>query len=198
MAIHQPLHHKCHHPHHHPHHPHHHHHQYSGSNLNIALSSEGCWPIEKGSTEICVLLDLILRMIMVSVMLHNVWETNENATESKCYGNWKFPLTQAWGGWDIGIEREILCLNFPSGLRVGFAHLTSKLSSVPVSFEEVETSLNVEIYFHHSQLGVRGRWVSKQGKSQRKTLLNIFKCSHPHHVILIADHYHHQRTRRLY
>ena len=51
----------------------------------------------------------------------------------------------------------------------------------PVSFEEVETSLKVEIYFHHSQLGVRGRWVSKQGKSQRKTLLNIFKCSHPHH-----------------
>ena len=42
--------------------------------------------------------------------------------------------------------------------------MTSKLSSVPVSFEEVETSLIVEIYFHHSQLRVRGRWVSKQGK----------------------------------
>ena len=171
MAIHQPLHHKC-----------HHHHWYSGSNLNIALSSEGCWPIGKRSTQTRVLLALILRMIMVSVMLYNVWETNENATESKCYGNWKFPLTQAWGGWDTGIEREILVS--PFSIRVICWICTFDIETelfFPVSFEEVETSLNVEIYFHHSQLGVRGRWVSKQGKSQRKTLLNICKCSHPHH-----------------
>ena len=41
----------------------------------------------KRSTQIRALLDLILRVMMVSVMLYNVWETNENATESKFYGN---------------------------------------------------------------------------------------------------------------